>query len=957
MRRHLSTAALILLLAATAARADSNADEADQRFRRGAALFKAGHYEEALLEFFSSNRLAHNRNVVFNIARSYEALGRFEEAYRYYAEYGAEESDATERASAERKLAELAPRVALLRIESTPPGATVYLERKDLGGRGETPLIIAVPPGTHTILLERAGYAPATLAATAERGREVAVSAPLELIVGTVRVTSKPVAASVYVDRVAGSQAPPAGRTPVTLELTPGRHTVELEAADHRSQRADVMVRADALSPLDVTLEARPPPSGTVVLASKTAGALVLVDGEASGFTPAVLSLTTGAHDIEVRGERLTPWHRRVRVDTGARLFYDVELDEAEQEVTAATRSVQTVSTAPASVTLVTRDEIWAFGYQTLPEAVRAVRGVYASDDRNYEAIGVRGFSRPGDYNNRVLLLRDGHVMNDDWTGAAAVGRDFSADLDDVDRVEIVRGPGSTFYGPGAFFGVIQVVSREPGVGAPVRAGASLSSDGGGVAFARGAQRLGPAAVSIYASAYDSAGETLRFEEFEGTPSGGEVRGADGEDAQRAGLRAAAGDFALDAGFVRRRKGLATAPYETVFDPENNDATGGRAAQTIDRRGFVEARWEHRRGPLSFAARGAYDVERYDGVYPYDDGVDAFVFTDNGGGDWWTGEARASLEHGPSRTTLGGDVASHIVTQGFDEDDDGTPELDEDYHFVNGAGYLVEELRLGERAILSAGARMDFFGLTDDTAFSPRVGAVLTPYDGGTSKLVVGRAFRAASVYELFYNDGGITQLAPESLDPETIWTAEVEHTHTLAPRTYLIGSVFASRIQDLIRLGENEDAILVFENSRDDTRAAGGELELRVTARSGAWTGAGGSFTQLDSDDQAVEVNSAAAVGFLRGFWPALAERLGLAAELVYNGPRPMRGGRDTGHTLLGRVFASGRIADERLWYRVGVTNALDWDWSVPVGEEFQQRAIQQPDRAVQAQLVYQLE
>ena len=199
--------------------------------------------------------------------------------------------------------------------------------------------------------------------------------------------------------------------------------------------------------------------------------------------------------------------------------------------------------------------------------------------------------------------------------------------------------------------------------------------------------------------------------------------------------------------------------------------------------------------------------------------------------------------------------------------------------------------------------------------------------------------------------------MAPESLDPETIWTAEVEHTHTLGARTYLIGSVFASRLQDLIRLGEDEEGILVFENSSDDARAAGGELELRVTSKSGAWAGAAGSFTGLQSDDDAVEVNSAAAVGSLRGFWPVLAERLGLAAELVYNGPRPMRGGRDTGHMLLGRVFASGRLADQRLWYRVGVTNALDWDWSVPVGEEYQQQAIQQPDRAVQAQLVYQLE
>src|SRR5690349_13174146 len=225
MRRRTVALAVVVVAAVGAGPsrvgADSSADEADQRFRRGAALFKAGHVEEALLEFFSSNRLAHNHNVVFNIARSYEALGRFEEAYRYYAEYRTEEADAEERASVDRKLAELAPRVALLRIETTPPGATVYLERKDLGGRGETPLVIAVPPGDQTILLERAGYVATTARATAERGRAVTVTATLELIVGTVRVSSRP-AAAVFVDRVAGARAPAAGQTPASLALTPG---------------------------------------------------------------------------------------------------------------------------------------------------------------------------------------------------------------------------------------------------------------------------------------------------------------------------------------------------------------------------------------------------------------------------------------------------------------------------------------------------------------------------------------------------------------------------------------------------------------------------------------------------------------------------------------------------------------------------------------------------------------
>ena len=126
----------------------ANADEAEARFRRGAALFRAGRHDEALLEFFHSNRLSPNRNVVYTIARCYEALGRYDEAYRYYAEYRAGERDAAESAAVGARLRALAPRVALVRVESEPPGATVYIDREDLGALAaddQQPLRLALP--------------------------------------------------------------------------------------------------------------------------------------------------------------------------------------------------------------------------------------------------------------------------------------------------------------------------------------------------------------------------------------------------------------------------------------------------------------------------------------------------------------------------------------------------------------------------------------------------------------------------------------------------------------------------------------------------------------------------------------------------------------------------------------------------------------------------------------------
>ncbi|HTE50524.1 MAG TPA: TonB-dependent receptor [Kofleriaceae bacterium] len=932
--------------------ADSSADEADARFHRGNQLFKAGQYDEALVEFFTSNRLAHNRNVIFNIARSYEALGRFEEAYRYYAEYIAEEPNKDERSAAQRRLKELEPRVALLRIDSNPPGATVYLERKDLGGRGETPLLMAVPPGRHKVLIEARGYRPGVEMVEAVRGRPIDVSSTLELIVGRLVIASRP-RAMVYIDRAAGTAAPPAANTtPATLQLTPGRHTVELEAPGYRIVRSDVVIKASAATRLDMALEEKAAPSGTVVLASETPGALVMVDGIERGFTPAVLSLSIGGHDVVVRGEGYQVWRRKVDVSKDGRAFYQVELAEEEPEVTGASRVQQTLSQAPASVSIITRDEIWSLGYQSLTDAVRGVRGIYTSDDRNYEAIGVRGFSRPGDLTNRVLLTRDGHAMNDDAFGSAAVGRDFAADLDDVQRIEIVRGPGSTFYGPSAFFGVIQVVSEEPGRGAPVRAGGYLASDGGGLAFARGSAGGGRAAVSVYASAYESAGQNFHFDEFVNESPTGDVDDADGENAQRGGLRARVGDFSLDASLARRRKDVPTAPFGTVF---------GEASQTTDRRGYAEGRWEHKRGPLGIIARAAYDHQQYDGVYPYppEEGAGLFRFTDEGGGNWATGELRLSLEGMSQKFTLGAEVADHHVLHGYDETEDGENEFQDKRRFTNGSVYGVEEVSLLEDALrLSAGVRFDWFGDQSDNAISPRVALIVRPYEDGYTKLIAGRAFRSPSPYELYYNDGGLTQIAAGELDPETIWTGEVEHTHNFGPRSFLIGSAFASQISDIVNLEATDDdaMLLVFQNSPNEVRALGGELEARYAFRTGAWCGAAASYTWLNSDDDAIEVNSSAAVGSVRGFIPLMGERLGLASEIIYNAPRPRRDGNDTPSMVLGRLFLSGRLRSAGLLYRAGITNLLDWDYSVPVGEELVQQQIVQPERAFHAQLIYEI-
>ena len=103
----------------------------------------------------------------------------------------------------------------------------------------------------------------------------------------------------------------------------------------------------------------------------------------------------------------------------------------------------QRVTDAPSSVTIITAQDILTFGWRSLAEALASARGFYTTYDRNYAYLGARGFGRPSDFNNRTLLLVDGHRLNDNVYDGAGIGTDFPIDVSLIERIEVIRGPGA----------------------------------------------------------------------------------------------------------------------------------------------------------------------------------------------------------------------------------------------------------------------------------------------------------------------------------------------------------------------------------------------------------------------------------------------------------------------------------------------------------------------------------
>src|ERR1041384_2494157 len=236
---------VLALLLSAEARADGTADEADLQFRLGAADFQRGNYESALEHFFVSNRIAPNRNVLFNIGSAFEHLHRYADAHRYYTDAADGETDAEALKADRAALARITPRVAVVDVVTDPPGATLYLDRKSLGSVGRAPRPLALQPGRYTVLAELEGYESAGSAPVEARlGNSTRVELSLRRIVGTVRIAvSGALQPAVRVDDERGQ---PSCTAPCDLSLAPGQHELFFAADGYRAVPRAVMVAPGA---------------------------------------------------------------------------------------------------------------------------------------------------------------------------------------------------------------------------------------------------------------------------------------------------------------------------------------------------------------------------------------------------------------------------------------------------------------------------------------------------------------------------------------------------------------------------------------------------------------------------------------------------------------------------------------------------------------------------------------
>ncbi len=626
----------------------------------------------------------------------------------------------------------------------------------------------------------------------------------------------------------------------------------------------------------------------------------------------------------------------------------DVEI----QTVYGASKREQKVTEAPASVTVVTQEEIKRFGYRTLADVLDGTRSFFTTYDRNYAYVGVRGFGRPADYNNRVLVLIDGHRLNENIGGSSAIGTDLPVDMDIVDHVEIIRGPGSSLYGTNAQFGVVNVVTKS---GRDYKT-LEVEGEGASADTARGRVTYGQATpggpdVLLSATGFDSDGRTLHFAEFDDPATHfGRVH-HDGQQYSNLFAKASYEQLTFTAAQVSMEKEIPTAAFGTVFgDPH----TGSRDDRALLGLSYQDKITED----FAVAARTSYNFYTYRGWWPYDwatapDPPDVVVNRDAWDGQWWIGELNFT-HHLPAGHRVTWGMESQYNDRQKQKNWDQVVYLNDTRHSWNWALFAEDEFPIVDKLLLNAGVRFDKYVHQVQTT-NPRLGLIYNHSEATTLKALYGRAFRAPTAYELYYQDGGNSIKPSPNLQPEKMETMELVLERRLGSATALTVTGFYYQLDRLIeQYIDPADELLTFRNG-DTATGQGAEVELNHQWKGGVTTTGSYSYTESELEEtDARPANSPRHLAKLRVLVPLIEKKLCAGVETLYRGDVRTLSGRTAGGFGLVNLTLTYDNIVKNLDASLSIYNLLNKHYGYPGGGEHVQDILRQDGTEAAFRLTY---
>jgi outer membrane receptor protein involved in Fe transport len=611
----------------------------------------------------------------------------------------------------------------------------------------------------------------------------------------------------------------------------------------------------------------------------------------------------------------------------------------SEDLVTGAAKREQTLGNVASAVTVISRDRLRRFGYRTVAEAIAGVAGIHLVDDRLSTRVGIRGLQLLGDFNTRILVVIDGTSVTEEWAHLAGVGYDLPVSIDEIERIEVIRGPVSSIYGTNAFFGIINIITRGADDAGRAWGRITAASIGGGTAtagFALGSlERQVRGAVSMNRR----YGERLRFEDQQLR------RRDDAGDQVSLSLSGAYHDTFAQARAYTYERTIPFGPYDSLVD----DPYVQTNQQLLVDVGHVLQR-----------SRFTLNGRLYGSLYQFKDRAsgptpqDALRTT----GQAFTAGAEVRghyqvLDAGRLGVTAGLET-SYNVTRGFSQKG-ASPREDAGRLFFDLEGLYAEVdsqprpwlgltagVRLDRRAGYhqAATAEEDPIRIPSQQGTSPRLALFLSRGDTAGLKLLYARGFRNPSTYESNFDDKEDIHRNPKAT-PEHINSYEAVAWARPTLTTWLRSSAYYWKATDILKQSPAQDQPgLKYENVAN-YKTLGLELEASYRDRRGWYGFAGASLvraevSKLEPAGSEPAPGAPTWTASLGASSPKLAEMFHLSSELMAIGERPTHD-----PTVDARAFVAWNLVLHFPSIRgydltVGVKNALGLIQQVPAAEDF---------------------
>ncbi len=626
---------------------------------------------------------------------------------------------------------------------------------------------------------------------------------------------------------------------------------------------------------------------------------------------------------------------------TGVKKLFEMDLaDLMNQKVVTASKYTQSSAEAASSIGVITADEIKQFGYRTLGEALNSQRGMYLSDDKNYLYVGSRGFSRPTDYNNRIVVMFDGHIMNEVVYGSAFMGNELGINLDNIERIEIIRGPGASVYGSGSMLNIINLISKKGAEINGITVSAGIGSFGKKDLSAIYGKKIKKTDISVTGAGGTYNGENYYFSELDAPETNfGKSVGNDWEEYIDFHTAITNNNLKISSGYSFRSKGIPTGAF-------NTDLT--KNVESTDKRFFVESSYRKMLKQNNYLLfRLFYDDYRYSGSYPAID-YDSF---DASTGQWAGGEVQYYLEAGKRNIITAGLEYKYTFRDDYREWDNNTSYFNRNSPFSFFSIYAQDQVKIIKNLNLTAGLRFDQYSIFGH-AVSPRIALVYRYSMNSALKFLYSEAFRIPNFYEAYYESNNNHKVNPD-INSERVRTAEIAWSHKISGSVFGNLSLYRFTIFNLIdQVLDASDGLTQFRNIGKAT-GTGAEYELRYKHPGNSNQAFLNFSLQRAIDNNTNEVLSNSPSFLIKsGIVCNISKYFNVVPEFFYESGRKTLLGNNTGDTYLFNIGINSCKFLKHFEASLKARNLFNVKYYVPAGNEHVQDKLVQDSRNIYLKL-----